>query len=68
MSNIKKAAIEFYLDWFNNFFNTESMADHYNMTTQQCLDLINMGREFHVLNHRRDDKYLEAVKNSDSTL
>lgn len=68
MSNIKKAAIEFYLDWFNNFINVDSMAYHYNMTTQQCLELINMGREFHVLNHHRVDEYLEAVKNSDSTL
>lgn len=47
MSNIKKAAIEFYLDWVNNFINPESMAHHYDMTTQQCLDLINMGREWY---------------------
>lgn len=62
MSNIKKAAIDFYLDWFNNFINPESMAQHYEMTTQQCIELINIGREWHTQNPRRCDDFLQTVK------
>lgn len=63
MSNIKQAAIEFYLDWFNNFINADSMAYHYNMTTEQCLQLINMGRQWYA-----ELLELQSVKNSDTSL
>lgn len=59
MSNIKKAAIEFYLDWVNNFLTSESMAEHYSISREECIQLIDMGRKWH------SDQF---VKNPDTTL
>lgn len=44
---MKKALIEFYLDWVNNFITMSYMADHYGITLKECHKLILLGRKYH---------------------
>jgi hypothetical protein len=39
-----KSSIELYLEWVNDWLTVERMAEHYDLTTEQMLDLIEKGR------------------------
>jgi len=45
---MKKALIEFYFDWMNNFLTIQVMADHYEMEVDDCKKLVQMGYEYHL--------------------
>lgn len=47
---MKQKLIDFYWDWVNHYLTTERMAEDYGITTDQCSQLIEMGRELHEAN------------------
>lgn len=44
---MKRQLIEFYLIWCNSYINPETMANDYCITTEQCKQLIDIGRSLH---------------------
>lgn len=52
---IKTALANIYLDYVNNFLTVKGMAEYYDMTEAQAVDLLRIGKEFHedfVKNHK----------------
>lgn len=43
--SIKTLAKDFYLHWYNNYISYELIAEHYEISNQLAIELINMGRE-----------------------
>ena len=44
---MKKALIDFYLDYINDFLTTERMAEYYGITKTECSRLVIMGKKYH---------------------
>ena len=44
--SIRKAMIEFYLDWSNNFLTVVRLAEHYGITQEDALIYIDRGRRY----------------------
>lgn len=53
--NIKILAKDFYLHWYNNYYTTELIAEHYEITNQLAIELIDMGREINNGTYFYDD-------------
>ena len=53
--NIKILAKDFYLHWYNNYISYELIAEHYEITNQLAIELINMGREINNGTYFYDD-------------
>ena len=49
MSNqtMAKQLQDFYLDWINNYLTVEKMAEHNELTVEDTVTLINLGRSYH---------------------
>lgn len=43
----KKSVIAFYLEYVNNFLTIFSMSEYYDMPSQDCLYLVELGRKYH---------------------
>lgn len=43
----EQEAINFYLDWFNNYLTVAKIAEHYGYSEKTALGLIERGRELH---------------------
>lgn len=48
MNNIRETIISFYLDWVNNWLTPASMAAYYNVSVEECKQLIDLGLKWHV--------------------
>lgn len=47
---MKKALIEFYLDWTNNYLTHKKMCEDYGITYKEWLNLYHMGKKYHEQN------------------
>jgi len=52
---MNKQLIEFYLDWVNNYFTVETMAEHHGLDVEHTRTLIGIGRDAH-------QQYIDGVK------
>lgn len=43
----KQSVIAFYLEYVNNFLTIKRMAEYYDMDEDNCLYLVNMGKQWH---------------------
>lgn len=43
---MKQAIIDFYLDWVNNYITLAKIAEHYNISENDALLLISMGKKW----------------------
>lgn len=62
---MKKALIDFYLDYINDFLTTERMAEYYGITKTECTRLIIMGKKYHeekVQMYKLSQKKLNKLK------
>lgn len=50
MSKIKVAAIEYYLDYVNNFTTVKKLAEYYGLTEEDAESLVTIGRKLHEEN------------------
>ena len=50
---MKQKLIDFYLDWVNNYLSPSTMAEHYELSEEDCDVLIDMGRVYHEENVKR---------------
>jgi len=46
-SNYRRYAIDFYLDYFNNYLTVAKIAEHHGISEQSANDLINRGRKLY---------------------
>ncbi len=63
-----------YLDYFNNFLTVDTFAEHYRLTLDQAIEIINKGR---AINHTRpvtvnldgirNKKYKEWIKQKEAS-
>lgn len=44
-SEIKKALVNFYLDWVNNYTSIDKMAEDYGFTAEETDKLLEIGRD-----------------------
>lgn len=50
-SNYGQYAIDFYLDWFNNYLTVSKIAEDYGFSESSANRLINRGRKLHLSLH-----------------
>lgn len=51
MNTFGDTLIVFYLDWVNNFISVQAMADHYGLSFDECLNLIEVARSYYNRNN-----------------
>ncbi len=44
---MKDTLIAFYLDWVNNYLTIEKMAEYNQLTKEETIELIYMGKRYH---------------------
>lgn len=44
---MKQHLINFFLDYFNNYLTVTKMAEDYELTVDECKQLIEIGRKYH---------------------
>jgi len=44
----KKSLIDFYLEWVNNFLTIRYMAEFYEISEEDCLYLVELGKKLHT--------------------
>jgi len=49
---MKQHLINFFLDYFNNYLTVTKMAEDYELTVDECKQLIEIGRKYHYQNEK----------------
>ena len=44
---MKQKLIDFYLDFCNNYLTIDKFSESYNLSYEDCLTLVEMGKKFH---------------------
>ena len=48
MKNTKKTPEQIYIDWFNNYLTVEKIAEDYQVTKDEMIKILNIGRLEHL--------------------
>lgn len=60
--NIKQQLINVYLDWVNSFLTIRRFAEHYDLTYNEAIKVINLGRQM-FQNRKREEHELHSKEN-----
>jgi uncharacterized protein (DUF433 family) len=52
--NMGEQLADLYLEWVNNYLTVEKFAEHYQLTEEDALNILNYGRRYHA---KRVERY-----------
>jgi len=59
MNMMREHLIELYLDWVNNWISADAFAEHHELTREEALGLVDIGKRYHeesVLRYRKENQ------------